>query len=362
VERDTLSPKLKSDSAPSTSAADSAGNATFYYCLSEGSDCASQCIRVCITSHADPVANTWTQYPDLPMTFEAPDIVIAGGFINLFGGMGSFGASNVLLALSTTNPWSGWFEVQIDYAPSPRAGHRMVGFGGIIYSDWRVGRVKLFAGLLQRCVGAGRSKVRAKHVELLPQSYVISLRPLVQALRPVSPCAGLGAGHSERDGRPAAPRDVFSWDVHGYDLVMFGGFYHGVTNQQPDRYYNDVWFYRPAPIGLGGTNGIQPDPTASGWHQFQAVGPLPPARSGHASGILTDQLFVSGATSVSAVEPCCAGPTDPLCPMPRPRLLAVRPDLAVGHVGAQLQDAHVGAGDAHGGLPWRPALPQLARS
>lgn len=230
-------------------AASDAGNATFFYY---------------------PVSNTWTQYPDLPVSFVAPDICSVGGYLNLFGGSGSFGFSNLLLAISTTNPSAGWLQVPINNAPSGRDGHRLVGFGGVMY---------LFGGW-------------DSTIGYYNDVWALDVPGLFNASGPQPGWVQVTA-----NGTAALPppRDGFSWDNYGSSVVLFGGFSHNVNAVGPDTcdnpnlactWYNDVWFFRPVPIGLSGTVGIQTDPTAARWYKITTSGTPPTGRTGEDCGVV----------------------------------------------------------------------------
>lgn len=227
-----------------------------------------------------PVANTWTQYPDLPATFAAPDIVAAGGYLNLFGGDGGgFGFSNTLLAISTTNPAAGWFQFILPNSPPTRNGHRLISFGGIMYltGGWN------------------------PTIDYYNDVWALDVNGFFNG----SVTGWTSITSNGTVGLPP-PRNTFSWDNMGYDAVMFGGFWHNIagggaytdcTVQAQCRYYNDLWIYRPAPVGLAG---LQPNPLAIGWIQVTVSGStVPQGRTGHASGILSDQLFIFGGQGAS---------------------------------------------------------------
>lgn len=69
------------------------------------------------------------------------------------------------------------------------------------------------------------------------------------------------------------------------------------------KWYSDVWIFRP-----GNTGSLTPSPTANGWTQYTGTqtqsGTFPVGRYGHASGVLSDQLYIFGGIG--------AGPTGPV--------------------------------------------------
>ena len=89
---------------------DGVGNATFQY---------------------DLTSNTWTPFPDLPQSFQAPAITAIGGWLLLFGGQGpgAMQYSNLALTIATSNPMAGWTSNATPTTPPPRSGHRLVALG-----------------------------------------------------------------------------------------------------------------------------------------------------------------------------------------------------------------------------------------
>ena len=225
-------------------------------------------------------ANAWSilQNATLPAAFAAPGLVIQGGLVMLYGGQtAADGASNTIAVMSLGNVSAGWSSIAIPGGPGPRAGHRLVSWGSIVYTLGGWDQVSYY------------NDVWGLDLTTFVQSNFTSGWQMVYP-----------------NGAPGLPsaRNSFSWDLYGTGVVLFGGFYHNVVSGDPWTYcnnpndgcvwYNDVWFWRPGPTPA---NGLLPATSAAGWTQLPATsttGTLPAGRFWHASGVLGDQLYIYG--------------------------------------------------------------------
>lgn len=227
----------------------------------------------------DVAANAWSQLPGtLPASFAAPGLAITGGLVTLYGGQTAVdGASNTLAVMSLGNVSAGWTSIAIPVGPGPRAGHRLVSWGSIVY---------MMGGWDQQ--------------QYYNDVWGLDLTTYVQS--------NFTTGWSVvfPNGAPGlpGPRNSFSWDTYSTGIVSFGGFFHNVVSGDPWTqctsgndgciWYNDVWFWRPGPTPA---NGLLPATSAAGWTQLPATsttGALPAGRFWHASGVLGDQLYIYG--------------------------------------------------------------------
>ena len=117
------------------------------------------------------------------------------------------GFSNILYSISTTNPSDGWTEVTLNNPPSPRSSPRLASFGGIIYltAGWSAPALSYYNDVY--ALDAASAQTGSS------QSWVLVTANGTNGLPP--------------------PRNAFTWDAYGPDLVLFGGFWHNIAIAGP---------------------------------------------------------------------------------------------------------------------------------
>lgn len=221
-----------------------------------------------------------------PNAYHAPALAYFGGQLVMNGGFGSFDQSADVLTMTTTS-WStaAWQTYTANNGPAARNGHRVVIFGGIMY---------YFGGCVRSAphahgrharglTHAWRGACRWDTTQYYNDVWGLDLTSTLAAGTSV-PASWVNIVANGRTDMPAA-RDMFSFDVYGHDLVIFGGFSHNSQVVDPTRqctpaaqcvFYNDVWIWRPGNVGA---SGLTPVPNSNaGWTRLQPSGPTPPGR------------------------------------------------------------------------------------
>ena len=158
------------------------------------------------TFQLDTATNVWLTMPSLPTGVLAPAILSYGGLLVLIGGENSFGVTDQVLLISTTNSTGGWRDAAIpggSYAA--RVGHKVLLFGGIAYAL------------------GGRDDNDVYYNDL----WGIDLNSLLLNTPQAngSPASWVQILPSGSPGM-LAPRSAFSWDVYGHTTVR--KYCHGV--------------------------------------------------------------------------------------------------------------------------------------
>jgi len=192
----------------------------------------------------------------LPANLIASDMDSVGGMLVLFGGMGSSGMINDIYIIHATNMTTNWVPIDSDDSIPPRNGHTTTALGGMVYVFGGWDATQYFGDLWYF------------DTSVLYEGGTFTLWYQSTAAGP-------------------SPRNGHSTVAYGGTLVLFGGFYHNVSNAAYTNcaskldacvWYNDLWTYTVA---------------TDKWAKLSISG-VPSARQGHSAVVIGDRMLIFG--------------------------------------------------------------------
>ena len=239
----------------------------------------------------DVVAWVWTPFVNTITNFQAADLFSYGGFALAAGGSTDDMSQQLNFIPTNAGPNAVWQQASMSGVPSSHDGHRLITFGGLLF---------MIGGFTNDAVRGWEASNAMWAADLAGFFSSVSNGP-------GDPNANVPWVQVQPINSPGvfSGRGAFSVNVYSATIILFGGLTRTLPGPNgPDPVcalpgsncvvYNDLWFFQPGlmsgPLSATLCNGGN-----CGWYSPSVNGAnIPPARYGHAAGVLADNLYVFG--------------------------------------------------------------------
>jgi len=244
----------------------------------------------------DVVSWIWTPFTNTITNFQAADLFSYGGFALAAGGATDDNSQQLYFIPTNAGPDAFWQNASMTGVPSAHDGHRFITFGGLLFMiggftndatrGWEASNAMWASDLAAFFASANNGPGD-------PNANV----PWVQVQPINSPDVFSG-------------RAAFSLNTYSATIYLFGGLTRALPGPTgPDPVcklpgsacvvYNDLWLFQP-----GLMSSVLSDQLCKGgncgWRMVGVNGAsIPPARYGHAAGVLADNLYVFGGVDAN---------------------------------------------------------------